>query len=82
MTGEGSVTPQQREDLDKMVPSSDATLKDQGPLEDEDGEDIRQYTGEPVETEDGWVVPQQQNAGTGNVAGGGEWPDPKSPPTP
>lgn len=55
-------------------------LKDQGSLLDDEGEDIRQYTGEPVETLDGWVLPQQQNVGPGNEAGGGEWPDPTTPP--
>ena len=55
------------------------TLAERGPLLDEDGEDIRQYTGEPVETEEGWVIPQQQNVGPGNEAGGGEWPDPNAP---
>jgi hypothetical protein len=34
-------------------------LREQMPLIDEDGDDIRQYTGEPVETEDGWILPQQ-----------------------
>jgi hypothetical protein len=55
------------------------TLAERGSLLDEDGEDIRQYTGEPVETEEGWVIPQQQNVGPGNEAGGGEWPDPNAP---
>ena len=55
------------------------TLADQGELLDEEGDDIREYTGEPVETEEGWVVPQQQTAGPGNIAGGGEWPDPDTP---
>jgi hypothetical protein len=55
------------------------TLAEQGPLVDEQGEDIRQYTGEPVETEEGWVVPRQQNVGPGNEAGGGEFPDPHTP---
>jgi hypothetical protein len=63
------------------VPDGDTTsLRERGPLRDADGEDIRQYTGEPVETEEGVVIPQQQNAGPGNVAGGGEWPDPDAPP--
>jgi hypothetical protein len=57
-----------------------ANLADQGSTIDEDGDDIREYTGEPVETEEGWVLPQQQNAGPGNIAGGGEWPDPDTPP--
>jgi hypothetical protein len=58
---------------------SGGNLADQGPLTDADGDDIREYTGEPVETEEGWVVPQQQNVGPGNMAGGGEWPDPNAP---
>jgi hypothetical protein len=60
-------------------PGRPGNLQDQGPLLDEDGDDIREYTGEPVETEEGWVVPQQQNVGPGNMAGGGEWPDPHTP---
>jgi len=56
------------------------SLSERGPLIDEDGTDIREYTGEPVETEEGTVIPQQQNAGQGNEAGGGEWPDPNAPP--
>lgn len=55
------------------------TLAEQRDLLDAEGEDIRQYTGEPVETEEGWVLPQQQNVGPGNEAGGGEWPDPATP---
>ena len=34
----------------------------------------------PLETEDGEVVVAQENTGADNMAGGGEWPDPKSPP--
>lgn len=56
------------------------SLRDRGPLLDADGDDIREYTGEPVETEEGTVIPQQQNVGPGNEAGGGEWPDPDAPP--
>jgi len=55
------------------------SLRERGPLLDEDGTDIREYTGEPVETEEGTVIPQQQNVGPGNEAGGGEWPDPNTP---
>ena len=67
-------------DPDAFEPSGPGTLADQGELTDAEGEDIRQYTGEPVETEEGWVVPQQQNfAGKDNIAGGGEWPDPDTP---
>ena len=50
-------------------------LKEQTALVDEDGDDIRQYTGEPVETEDGWVLPQQTATGSQNVVGGGEFPN-------
>lgn len=49
--------------------------KEQVPLIDDDGDDIRQYTGEPVETEDGWVLPQQTPTGSQNVVGGGEFPN-------
>ena len=56
------------------------SLRDQRDLIDEDGDDIRMYTGEPVETDDGWILPQQQNV-PGNSAGGGEYPDPATPST-
>ena len=55
-------------------------LADQRDLIDEDGDDIRMYTGEPVETDDGWILPVQQNQ-PGNSAGGGEFPDPDTPST-
>lgn len=61
------------------VPPGRGGLKDRTDLTDEDGEDIRQYTGEPVETEEGWVLPRQQNVGRRNMAGRGEWPDPNAP---
>jgi hypothetical protein len=39
------------------------------------------YTSEPLEAEDGRTyVIQQQNVGPGNEKGGGEWPDPHTPP--
>jgi uncharacterized spore protein YtfJ len=38
--------------------------------------------GEPLETEDGVRVPAQQNVGAGVEEGGGEWPDPNTPPQP
>lgn len=50
-------------------PAEPGRLADQpGGLIDDDGTDIREYTGEPIETDDGWVLPQQQNVGTHNVA--------------
>jgi len=39
-----------------------------------------QVVGEPLETEDGVRVPAQQNVGAGVEEGGGEWPDPDTPP--
>ena len=39
-----------------------------------------QVVGEPLETEDGIRVPAQQNVGPGVEEGGGEWPDPNTPP--
>jgi hypothetical protein len=36
--------------------------------------------GEPVETDEGTRRPVQQNVGPGNEEGGGEWPDPATPP--
>jgi NADH-quinone oxidoreductase subunit F len=42
--------------------------------------DARMYTSEPVETDDGTVVIQQQNVGRENEDGGGEFPDPHTAP--
>jgi hypothetical protein len=39
-----------------------------------------QVVGEPLETEEGIRVPAQQNVGPGVEEGGGEWPDPNTPP--
>jgi uncharacterized spore protein YtfJ len=36
--------------------------------------------GEPLETDEGVRVPAQQNVGAGVEEGGGEWPDPNTPP--
>jgi len=38
------------------------------------------YTGEPLETEDGIRVPRQQSVGEDALEGGGEYPDPDTPP--
>jgi hypothetical protein len=43
-------------------------------------EEDPQVVGEPLETEDGVRVPAQQNVGAGVEEGGGEWPDPDTPP--
>jgi hypothetical protein len=60
---------------------ADAEPTRPGPNEPLEG-DERMYTGEPVETEDGAVRPQQMNVGVDNMEGGGEWPDPHTPPSP
>jgi hypothetical protein len=38
------------------------------------------YTGEPLETEEGVHVPRQQSVGEDAIEGGGEYPDPNTPP--
>lgn len=63
------------DDLEFFDEGDPGSLADQRDLVDDDGDDIREYTGEPVETEDGWVIPVQQNVGPGNMAGQGEFPD-------
>ncbi|MGD9701115.1 MAG: hypothetical protein AB7Q42_22695 [Acidimicrobiia bacterium] len=64
-----------QEEVAREFPHGDGRpLRKQMPLIDENGEDVRQYTGEPVETEDGWVPPQQMATGGQNVVGGGEFP--------
>ena len=49
------------------------------PAEDSPAEDPS-VVGEPLETEEGVRVPAQQNVGVGVEEGGGEWPDPETPP--
>ncbi len=46
----------------------------------ERSEEDPQVVGEPLETEDGVRIPAQQNVGAGGEEGGGEWPDPDTPP--
>jgi hypothetical protein len=46
----------------------------------EDDPEAPLYSSVPLETEDGIVVVQQQTVGPGNEEGGGEWPDPHTPP--
>jgi hypothetical protein len=67
-------SPELGDDRQFFEPGRPGNLADQADLTDAEGDDIREYTGEPVETEDGWVIPQQQNVGPGNEAGGGEFP--------
>jgi hypothetical protein len=47
---------------------------------DPDDPEAALYTSEPIETDEGTVVIQQQATGKDNVEGGGEWPDPDTPP--
>ena len=64
------------EEVAREFPHGDGRpLREQMPLIDEDGDDIRQYTGEPVETDEGWVLPQQMATGSQNMVGGGEFPN-------
>jgi hypothetical protein len=59
----------------------DAPERDEPPAPDEELHgDERMYTGEPVETDEGVARPQQMNVGVENMEGGGEWPDPDTPP--
>jgi hypothetical protein len=44
--------------------------------------DERLYTGEPVDDGEHVRRPQQMNVGVENMEGGGEWPDPDTPPSP
>ncbi len=55
-------------DPPRFAEAEPGRLADQLPVLDEDGEDRRQYTGEPVETDEGWVLPVQQNTGPGTTA--------------
>jgi len=45
-------------------------------------DDEKMFTGEPVDTEDGVIRPQQMPVGKDMVEGGGEFPDPETPPSP
>lgn len=64
------------EEVSREFPDGDGRpLREQTSLVDEDGDDIRRYTGEPVETDNGWVTPQQSPSGSPNVVGGGEFPN-------
>jgi hypothetical protein len=67
--------PNEEEVAREFPHGTDAPLREQRPLIDEDGVDIREYTGEPVETEYGTVLPQQMAVGSERVVGGGEFPN-------
>jgi len=67
--------PHEEEVAREFPHGSSAPLREQRPLIDAEGDDIRQYTGEPVETEYGTVLPQQMVVGSQRVVGGGEFPN-------
>jgi hypothetical protein len=61
--------------LEEFPRGDNRPLAEQVPLEDETGADVREYTGEPVDTGDGVVIPQQQNVGEERTVGDGEFHD-------
>ncbi|QGG95731.1 hypothetical protein [Actinomarinicola tropica] len=64
------------EEVLREFPRGEPTsLAEQRDLTDETGADIREYTGEPVDTGDGVVIPQQQNVGEERSVGEGEFHD-------
>ena len=65
----------EEEVLEEFPRGDNRPLKDQTDTTDETGADIREYTGEPVDTGDGVVIPQQQNVGEERVVGEGEFHD-------
>lgn len=70
------IDPADPADTGRAEDPSDATV-------DVDDPDARMYTSEPLEREDGSTyVIQQQNVGPGIERGGGEFPDPHTPPEP
>jgi hypothetical protein len=55
--------------------------KARGPVDIADDPEARLYTSAPLEAEDGTIyVIQQQTVGPDNELGGGEFPDPNTPP--
>jgi hypothetical protein len=56
-------TPAPQDEDGRRFARSGSSSEPAGPSDDE-----REYTGEPVETDEGWVVPQQQNVGAGRTA--------------
>ena len=72
-------------DEERVAPDPDDArdVNNEVPIEDvDDDPEAPLYSSVPLETEDGVVVVQQQAVGPGNEEGGGEWPDPKTPPRP
>ncbi len=67
--------PNEHEAAEEFPHGENTSLREQASLTDADGDDIRQYTGEPVETDEGTVIPQQMASGADVVVGGGEFPN-------
>jgi hypothetical protein len=62
-------------------PDAERSDDDQGAEDDEETDpEAKLYSTVPLETEEGTKVIQQQNVGKDNMKGGGEWPDPDTPP--
>jgi hypothetical protein len=66
--------PNEAEVASEFPHAEDVPVREQRDLVDDEGDDIRQYTGEPVETELGTVVPEQMAVGSQRTVGGGEFP--------
>lgn len=77
MSDEPTSRPVANEDevLEEFPEAEPTSLREQTDLTDETGDDIREYTGEPVDTGDGVVVPQQMAVGESGVVGAGEFHD-------
>jgi hypothetical protein len=61
---------------------TEKTPKEREEHDEPEPSDEKMYTGETLDTPDGPRTPQQMNVGADNEEGGGEWPDPKTPPQP
>jgi hypothetical protein len=60
---------------EEFVHTDAESLREAMDLTDDEGDDVRRYSGEPVPTEHGNVIPQQMAVGRQATVGGGEWPD-------
>ena len=77
------VTPPKDDERPIVATSAEPTEadKERGPVDLSDDPEAHLYTSAPLEAEDGTTyVIQQQNVGPDNELGGGEWPDPETPP--
>jgi hypothetical protein len=65
----------EQEVVEEFPHGEPTSLREQRDLTDETGADIREYTGEPVDTGEGVVIPQQMSVGEDAVVGSGEFHD-------